>query len=82
MYSANGQTKFKSSMLRSSFCDYSDAYIFVSGTITITGAGPDDAARQADKRDKGVIFKTYAPFTKCKSEINNTQVDDNSKLMW
>ena len=28
-------------MLRSSLCDYSDAYILVSGTITITGVGAD-----------------------------------------
>ena len=44
-------------MLRSSLCDYSDAYIFVSGTITITGAGVDDAAKRLDERNKGVIFK-------------------------
>ena len=34
-------------MLKSSLCDYSDAYILVSGTITITGQGADDAAKQA-----------------------------------
>ena len=33
-------------MLRSNLCDYSDAYILVKGTITITGAGDDDAAKQ------------------------------------
>ena len=44
-------------MLKSSLCDYSDAYILVKGTITIGGAGADDAARQADERDKTVIFK-------------------------
>ena len=32
-------------MLMSSLCDYSDGYILVSGTTTITGAGADDAAR-------------------------------------
>ena len=63
-------------MLKSSLCDYSDAYILVKGTITITGAGADAAARQADKRDKGVVFKNCAPFTNCISEINNTQVDN------
>ena len=42
MYNINSQTKFKTSMLKLSLCDYSDAYIL--GTITITGAGPDDAA--------------------------------------
>ena len=63
-------------MLRSSVCDYSDANILVNGTITITGAGPDDAARQLDERNKGVIFKNCAPFTDCISEINNTQIDN------
>ena len=67
-------------MLKSSLCDYSDAYILVQGKITITGAGADAAARQADERDKGVAFKNCAPFTNCISEINNTQVD-NAKDM-
>ena len=62
-------------MLKYSLGNYSDAYILVKGTITIAGAGDDAAARQADKRDKGVIFKNCAPFTNCISEINNTQVD-------
>ena len=34
-YNANNQIKFKTSMLKSSLCDYSDAYILVSGIITI-----------------------------------------------
>ena len=63
-------------MLKSSLCDYSEAYILVKGTITITEAGDDAAARQADERDKGVIFKNCAPFSNCMSEINNTQVDN------
>ena len=72
-------------MLRSNLCDYSDVYILVKGTITITGnAGPPAgkteaqllAARQADERDKGVIFKNCAPFTKCISRINNTDIDN------
>ena len=44
--------------------------------ITITRAGADAAARQADERDKGVAFKNCAPFTNCISEINNAQVDN------
>ena len=63
-------------MLKSSLCDYSDAYILVKGKITIIGRGADVAARQADERDKGVAFKNCAPFTNCISEINNTQVDN------
>ena len=42
---------------RSNLCDYADANILVKGTITITGAGDDDAAKQADERGRGVIFK-------------------------
>ena len=50
--------------LRSSICDYADAYILVKGIITITGAGIDVAARREDERNKGVMFKNCAPFTK------------------
>ena len=64
-YSVNSQIKFKTTMLKSSLCDYSDAYILVKGTITIAGAGDDIAARQTDERDKGAIFKNCAPFTNC-----------------
>ena len=63
-------------MLKSSLCDYSDAYILVKGKETITGKGADAAAREADERDKGVAFKNCRPFTNCVSEINNTQVDN------
>ena len=66
--------------LKSSLCDYSDAYILVKGTITINRAGADAAARQADERDKGVAFKNCAPFTNCISEINNTQIDNAKSI--
>ena len=71
--------KFKTTMLMSNLCDYADAYILVKGTITITGEGDAAAAaaaaKQADERDKGVTFKNCAPFTKCISRINNTDID-------
>ena len=79
-YNVNSQIKFKTTMLKSSLCDYSDAYILVKGTITIAGAGDDAAARQADERDKDVIFKNCAPFINCISEINNTQVDNTKDI--
>ena len=63
-------------MLRSNLCDYADSYILVKGTITITGEGTDAAAERADERDKGVTFKNCAPFTKCISRINNTDIDN------
>ena len=78
----------KTAMLRPNLCDYADSYILVKGTITITGsAGPPAgrlaarlarllAARQADERDKEVSFKNCAPFTKCISRINNTDIDN------
>ena len=75
-YNVNSQIKFKTTMLKPSLCDYSDAYILAEGKITITGAKDDPVARQADERDKGVAFKSCAPFINCISEINNTQIDN------
>ena len=45
-YTTGSNIKFKTTMLKSSSCDYADAYILVKGTIAITGAGDDAAARQ------------------------------------
>ena len=67
-------------MLKSSLCDYSDAYILVKGKIAITGAGDNAAARQADERDKGVAFKNCVPFTNCISGKNNTQIDNANDI--
>ena len=68
--------KFKTAMLRSNLCDFSEAYIFVKGKITITGAGDNNAARRQDERDKDVTFKNCTPFVKCISRINNTEIDN------
>ena len=75
-YNANSQIKYKTTMIKSSLCDYSDAYILVKEKITMTGAEDDAAARQADERDKGVAFKNCAPFINFINEINNTQIDN------
>ena len=72
----NADIKFKTTMLKSDLCDYADAYIFVKGTITITGEGDDAAARNLNERNKEVTFKNCAPFTKCISRINNTDIDN------
>ena len=63
-------------MLKSSLCDHSDAYILVKVKLTITGAGADAEAKQANERNKGVVFKNFAPLIGCISEMNNTQVDN------
>ena len=44
--------RFKTAMLRPNLCDYVDAHILVEGSMIITGAGNDDAAKRADERDK------------------------------
>ena len=66
--------KFKTSMLRSSWCDYSDAYIVVKGNVTVNNTAGAGAA--ANNINKKLIFKNCAPFTSCISEINNTQIDN------
>ena len=72
LYSPGSDIRFKTRMLRSNLSDYADAYRFVKGTITITGAGDDGTARQLDERDKVVTFKNCATFTNCISRINGT----------
>ena len=79
-YNTNSQIKFKTTMLMSKLCDYSDAYILVKGTVTIVGAGADAAAQAADRNNKQIMFKNCAPFTNCISEINNTQIDNAKDL--
>ena len=73
-YNVNSQIKFKTIMVKSSLCDYSDAYILVKGTITVNNTAAQGAA--ANNIDKKVIFKNCATFTNCISEINNTQIDN------
>ena len=64
-YSKDDPIKFLTKSLESSLCDYSDAYILVTGNITAT---PNNAATQ-------VVFKNCAPFKDCRKEINDTFVD-------
>ena len=61
-------------MLKSSLCDYSDAYILFKGTISVNNTAAADAA--VNNTNKKLIFKNCAPFTNCISEINNTQIDN------
>ena len=71
-YPANKQIKFKTSMLRSSVCEYSDAYILVKGNISVINNAAVDA--DANNTNQKVIFTNCAPFTDCISKINNTEV--------
>ena len=51
-YNENKSIRFKTPMLRSSLCDYSDAYILVKGTITVTAPGANNGANNI--RDKKI----------------------------
>ena len=62
-YNVNSQIKFKTTMLKSSLCDYSDAYILVKGTISVNNTAAQGAAANND--DKKVTFKSCVPFTNC-----------------
>ena len=76
MYNTNSDVRFKTTMLKSSLCDYSDVYILVKETIAISGTRADAAAWHADERNEGVIVKYCTPFINCKSEINNAEIDN------
>ena len=76
-YNVISKIKFKTSMLSSSLCDYSDAYILVSATITVPNAA---AGRAAANNRKTIIIKNDAPFTNCVSELNNTQIDNGKDI--
>ena len=73
-YNVNSQIKFKTTMLKSSLCDYSDACILVNGAISVTNTAAAGAA--ANNTNKKVIFKNCAAFTNCISEINNTHIEN------
>ena len=78
-YNPGSQIKFKTTMIKSSLCDYSDAYIHVKETITVNNLAAADA--NANNTNKKVIFKNVAPFTNCISEINNTDKDNAKELI-
>ena len=65
-YSQNDEIKFLTRSIESSLCDYSDAYILLTGKFTAT---PNNAATQ-------VAFKNCVPFGKCRTEINETFADE------
>ena len=77
-YNTNSQIIFKTSLLKSRLCDYSNAYILVKGTIAIPNtAGAGNAVNNIAKK---VIHKNCASFTDCISEINNKQVDNATDI--
>ena len=56
--------KFETENMKSSLCDYSDAFILVTGYITVTANNNTDVA-----------FKNCEPFSTCTTKINDIFVD-------
>ena len=78
-YNENKSIRFKTPMLRSNLCDYSDSYILVKGTITVNGVvngAEDDIAR----RNRPLISKNNAPFVSCITRINGELIEDADDL--
>ena len=67
----NGTTiKFETKVIKSNLCDYSDAYILVTGDITVMGG---------DANTK-VAIKNCGPFTLCVTRVNDEHVDNADNL--
>ena len=80
-YNENKSIRFKTPMLRSNLCDYSDAYILVKGTTTVTAPGVNNNANNIrDKRNRPVILKNNAPFVSCITRINGELIEDADDL--
>ena len=80
-YSKDEEIKFLTRSIESSLCNYSDAYILVTGNIavtrTIAAAGGNPVQRkQPLTAATQVLFKNCAPFEKCSTEIDGTLVDE------
>ena len=80
-YNENKSIRFKTPMLRSNLCDYSDAYILVKSTITVTAPGANNNANNIrDKRNRPLILKDNAPFVSCITRINGELIEDADDL--
>ena len=63
-YKQGDVIKFETETIKSSLCDYSDAFFLVTKNITVAANNNIDVA-----------LKNFAPFSTCTTEINNTFVD-------
>ena len=80
-YNENKSIRFKTPMLRSNLSDYSDAYILVKSTITVTAPGVNNNVNNIrDKRNRPLILKNNAPFVSCITRINKELIEDADDL--
>ena len=77
-YNENKSIRFKTPMLRSDLRDYSDTYILVNGTITVTANAGANNIR--DKKNRKLILKNNAPFVSCITRVNNELIEDADDL--
>ena len=75
-YSHHDPIKFLAKSLESSLCDYSDAYILVTGNIAVKKRNAADTADIELGAITQVAFKNCAPFEKWSTETNGTLVDE------
>ena len=78
-YYENKSIRFKTPMLRSDLCDYSDVYILVKGTITVNGV-VNGAENDIARRNRPLILKNNAPFVSCITRINGELIEDADNL--
>ena len=78
-YYENKSIRFKTPMLRSDLCDYSDAYILVKSTITVNGV-VNGAENDIVRRNRPLIVKNNAPFVSCITRINGELIEDADDL--
>ena len=80
-YNENKSIRFKTPMLRSNLCNYSDAYILVKGKITVMAPGANNGANNIrDIRNRSLILKNNAPFVSCITSINGKLIEDADDL--
>ena len=80
-YNENKSTRFKTPMLRSNLCDYSDAFILVKGTIKVTAPDANNNANNIrDKRNRPLILKNNSSFVSCITRINGELIEDADDL--
>ena len=70
----NEKSKFAS--IKSSLCDYSDAYILVTGDISVANPPIPKKEKQSLNAATQVAFKNCTPFEKCSIEIDGTLADE------
>ena len=68
-YNQNNSIKFETERIKSSLCDYFDAFILVTENITVNATN-----------NTNVVFKSFAPFSSCKTEIHGVFVNEANHI--